>query len=380
MSGLIFVPKFAPYPKERVGASSGPVVQLLGSTYSMLARTEDDRLFITGYKSENATEAGIGTPYWKEATILESSSGEIKDFADDKGLGGFRLIRGVYNYACGPNTYRKLGLDNNNNQQYTGGFHRSNQNSFGHVVLTYYYSFLWGHPSNHSSVAMYGKNTNLGMSGSNTNTLYFNNTMTRIGDITAMASTAVGATARAVRNNLYLRGSGYAYQQNSSNTGNVNSDSITYSLPDTPSNYIVKIVAGFYHFLMLTAGGDVYSWGYNSHGQLGQGTTANSPIAKIMSNAKDISASGSGGVVLTNNNEVYHFGTGFNGNTANTSGKNLSPFRMSVPEGEIEAAVSTDDGIALLINGFIYTKGANTNGTLGTHNSNEWTMTDPSNM
>lgn len=346
----------------------------------MLARTEDERLFLTGFRSEYATGEGVETPYWKEATILDAasvSSGTVWDFADD-GDGSYQLLRGpFYNYACGLNTNRKLGLSSSD-QLYTGGFHRSHQTSFRAVALSRYGRCLWRRASDPDTVTMYGRNTNLGMSGSNVTSTYFNNTMTNVGDVTAMATTLFGATARAVRNNLYLRGHGQYYQQNSANTTNVSSNSRTYMLPNVASNYIVKIVAGNYHFLMLTAGGDVYSWGHNFYGQLGQGHREHSLISKVMSNAKDISASVWGSVVLTNDNEVYHFGIGVEGNVANPSAFNLSPFRMNAPNGEIEAAVSTYYGIALLINGFIYTKGRVVYGTLGTIGSDDWTRTDPS--
>lgn len=41
---------------------------------------------------------------------------------------------------------------------------------------------------------------------------------------------------------------------------------------------VVKLACGYSHVLALTDEGTMYSWGSNSHGQLGIGNKVNSPI------------------------------------------------------------------------------------------------------
>ncbi len=50
---------------------------------------------------------------------------------------------------------------------------------------------------------------------------------------------------------------------------------------------IVKIAAGGYHRLALTQNGEIWTWGFNSHGQLGDGTTENrfSPVRVLTASA-----------------------------------------------------------------------------------------------
>ena len=45
---------------------------------------------------------------------------------------------------------------------------------------------------------------------------------------------------------------------------------------DTGTGYKVKEVSlGYYHSAAITENGDLYCWGYNSNGQIGNGTTEN---------------------------------------------------------------------------------------------------------
>ncbi|MBK7958376.1 MAG: hypothetical protein IPK03_09805 [Bacteroidetes bacterium] len=49
---------------------------------------------------------------------------------------------------------------------------------------------------------------------------------------------------------------------------------------DNPANPIIAVAQGFQHSLALAADGSVYAFGFNSNGQLGDGTTIirNTPI------------------------------------------------------------------------------------------------------
>lgn len=79
---------------------------------------------------------------------------------------------------------------------------------------------------------------------------------------------------------------------------------------------IVAIGGGHTHSIALTSDGQIFAWGYNQNGQLGNGTGANSsvPVAVNMNGAlagrtvKSIAAGGDHNVVLTLDGKVYAWG------------------------------------------------------------------------
>lgn len=47
---------------------------------------------------------------------------------------------------------------------------------------------------------------------------------------------------------------------------------------------ILKVVCGYAHVLALTDEGEVYAWGSNNYGQLGNGTKTNKLIPSLIGN------------------------------------------------------------------------------------------------
>ena len=61
---------------------------------------------------------------------------------------------------------------------------------------------------------------------------------------------------------------------------------------ETTSSKFKTIYVGDYHTAAITKSGDLYTWGWNQEGQLGNGSTkANYTPTKIMSNVKKASVS-----------------------------------------------------------------------------------------
>jgi hypothetical protein len=87
---------------------------------------------------------------------------------------------------------------------------------------------------------------------------------------------------------------------------------------------VVMISCGFHHSMALTESGRVFSWGYNSSGQLGHGNTVNSnkPKEIILKNIsmRSIACGQRHSLVLSTDGDIYAFGNNEVGQlgTANT--------------------------------------------------------------
>lgn len=141
---------------------------------------------------------------------------------------------------------------------------------------------------------------------------------------------------------------------------------------------ITQISAGAFHSLALDSTGQVYAWGYNSDGQLGDGTitSSNVPVAvdttgvlngKIIA---QISAGASHSLASDSNGQVYAWG---NNNVGELGDGTVMPSPSPVGPvagllaSEIVAHISAGNMFSLAItsNGKIYSWGDNSAGELG---------------
>jgi alpha-tubulin suppressor-like RCC1 family protein len=80
---------------------------------------------------------------------------------------------------------------------------------------------------------------------------------------------------------------------------------------------IVMISCGGYHSMVVTESGRIYSWGYNYWGQLGSGNTVDSNAPKLIEMEaiiiKRISCGRNHSLLLSNNGVIYAFGDNLQG-------------------------------------------------------------------
>ncbi len=135
----------------------------------------------------------------------------------------------------------------------------------------------------------------------------------------------------------------------------------------------IAIAAGSAHGLALTAGGQLYAWGANLFGQLGDGTTTDSglPVPVTMPAGVTFTAVAAGGdhsLALSSTGQVYAWGANFDGQLGDggTASSDL-PVAVPAPPGVAFTAVAAGTGhsLALSSEGQVYAWGFNASGQLG---------------
>ena len=115
----------------------------------------------------------------------------------------------------------------------------------------------------------------------------------------------------------------------------------------------------------VTEGGDLYCWGNNENGQVGNGTTTSqlTPI-KILSNIRSVSLVKKRSAAITENGDLYCWGNNENGQVGNgTTTNQLTP--VKVLSNVKSVSLEWDTSAAITENGDLYCWGNNENGQIG---------------
>jgi hypothetical protein len=137
---------------------------------------------------------------------------------------------------------------------------------------------------------------------------------------------------------LVLTSSGEVYAWGKNSDGEIGNgcykDQLTpIKLNDFNDEKVVMISCGGWHSMALTESGRVFSWGYNSIGQLGQGNTINSNIPELIEMKEikiiKISCGLRHSLLLSNNGDIYTFGDNDRGQLGNGNRESQStPFKL----------------------------------------------------
>jgi alpha-tubulin suppressor-like RCC1 family protein len=138
---------------------------------------------------------------------------------------------------------------------------------------------------------------------------------------------------------------------------------------------VVAIAAGLEHSLALLSDGTVWAWGSNSSGQLGNGLTTNSstPVqvsqvvpALVLASVVGIAAGGSHSLALLSSGIVRTWGSNSNGQLGNgTTTNSLFPLTVSNLTGVTQIAGGDSHSLAIDSSGRAWAWGANSLGQLG---------------
>lgn len=181
-------------------------------------------------------------------------------------------------------------------------------------------------------------------------------------------------------------GTVYAWGNNTNGRLGNNSGSTDLQYPTSISIYgalvgktITQISAGGYHVLALASDGTVYSWGSNTYGQLGDGTTTqrNAAVAVSTSGALSgktitrVAASYYSSTVVASDGTVYSWGRNSDGQLGDgTYGDSSVPVAISTSgalSGKTITQISAGSNhiLALDSDGKVYAWGTNDNNELG---------------
>jgi alpha-tubulin suppressor-like RCC1 family protein len=144
---------------------------------------------------------------------------------------------------------------------------------------------------------------------------------------------------------------------------------------------IVAVASGFFHNIALTSEGQLITWGDNSAGQLGVGSTVTSTVPLLVAATPDmvgkrfcsVAAAGSVSMALTTDGKVFVWGKGSAGCMGNGSTNSSTvPLLVSALSAQTITAIaattttgSDESAYALTAAGEIYSWGYNAQGQLG---------------
>ncbi|XP_023695221.1 RCC1 and BTB domain-containing protein 2 isoform X3 [Paramormyrops kingsleyae] len=140
---------------------------------------------------------------------------------------------------------------------------------------------------------------------------------------------------------------------------------------------VTDVACGSHHTIALTSEGEVFAWGYNSSGQVGSGSTANQPTPRRVSSClqnKVVISIACGqlcSMAILDNGEAYSWGYNCNGQLGlGNNGNQQTPCRIAALQGinVVQIACGYAHTLALTDEGLIYAWGANSYGQLGTGN------------
>ncbi|HLJ16291.1 MAG TPA: hypothetical protein VKV15_17460, partial [Bryobacteraceae bacterium] len=129
------------------------------------------------------------------------------------------------------------------------------------------------------------------------------------------------------------------------------------------------VSTGWYHALAVKNDGTVWSWGYNAYGELGNGNTTNKPTPSQVPNLSGIVAVAAGqyhSLALRSDGTVWGWGYNGNGQLGDGTTTNRStPVQVVGLSGVAAIAAGQDHSMALKSDGTVWTWGYNGYGNLG---------------
>jgi alpha-tubulin suppressor-like RCC1 family protein len=200
--------------------------------------------------------------------------------------------------------------------------------------------------------------------------------------VTGLSGLTITAALAAANDGLALASNGTIWTWGFNGEGQLGYGTIggntTTPAQATALSNITALAAGNAYALALDSSGTVWAWGYDNHGQLGDGTTTNrgtpeaiSALSGVEVTAVAAGATGASSFALASDGTVWAWGGNANGELGNgTSTDQHLPVHVLVSagvplSGVTAVAVGTNFTLALKADGTVWAWGANGKGQVG---------------
>ncbi|RFU39809.1 cell wall anchor protein [Actinomadura logoneensis] len=159
-------------------------------------------------------------------------------------------------------------------------------------------------------------------------------------------------------------------------TGNYADSSVPVRVPLPEDVTFTAVAGGSAHSLALSSTGQMWSWGWNTYGQLGNNSTTstNVPVRVLLPEGARVTSLGDGSghgwfsLALESDGQMLAWGDNSYGQLGNgTTTRSTVPIRVQLPPGTIVSAIAGGDDhtVALTSEGRVLTWGYNRYGQLG---------------
>lgn len=183
--------------------------------------------------------------------------------------------------------------------------------------------------------------------------------------------TNIIAKLLATTHGAIIKKNGDLYMWGSNHYGQLGDGTQTYTnTPKKIMSNVVSVSLGTNHSAAITSNGDLYLWGNNTSGQIGVGYASDSSSfdgilkpTKIMSNVIDVSLGSGFSAAVTADGSLYTWGIGGSRLGNGTSEDCYSPIKIM--SNIVDVEVSAHSGAAITSNGDLLVWGNNEDGNLG---------------
>lgn len=270
----------------------------------------------------------------------------------------------------GSNQYGQLGDGTTNNRHEMGSLHPNHTNPdwLSACAGTNYSAGLLGN----GSLYTWGRNNygQLGL-GAPSGNIYTQPTWVNISQVKAIA--CGDEYMMAIRADGTLWAWGYNGQGNLGNNSTTHRFSpIQVGLSNGTSTNWVSVSAGGAHSAGVRSGGRSYTWGYNANGQLGDNSTTRQLAPKQLTlpqsnHIVDIAVGGSHTLAVTVSGELWAWGANSSGQVGdNSTTQRLTPQSLTTDRHKWLAVKAGDNhSLAMRVDGTLMSWGSNSNGQLG---------------
>ena len=207
----------------------------------------------------------------------------------------------------------------------------------------------------------------------------------RIGAVAQMAAGQHHSLVVTSSGQLYAFGYNYHGQLGNATNNTTNTPNRTPTLVTLPGQIgtVAQVAAGAIHSLAVTSSGQLYAFGFNYYGQLGNATTINTSIPNStpavvglpgqVGPVTQVAAGENYSLAATSSGQLYAFGNNYYGQLGNatnngTNNPNPTPVLVTLPgqTGTIADFAAGDvHTLVLTTGGQLYTFGGNQSGQLG---------------